>query len=227
MMPQSVRSLLAAIHFSVSQRQTLPELKRIFAESIRSDPLASNTALFIVQAKGKKLHEELWERCHKARKHFDVVSQTIAQVVRDKAASRPVLAYGDQTLLSSSLSQVKGKIFVIGKNFVGGKTYPFIAARDALKKTSLVLTSAFAITPDTIVQPLGSGILAELAKSRGIPNYCLAFGWHATKNTPKNPEYETVDPELVTGIISELGILPHHLFLEEVFREYPWIMKQP
>ena len=38
-----------------------------------------------------------------------------------------------------------------------------------------------------------------------------------------NPAFEKINPSLVTGIISELGIFPHQLFIEEVKTSYPWM----
>ena len=49
-------------------------------------------------------------------------------------------------------------------------------------------------------------------------------------NPPKgvniiNPAFEKIDPDLITAIISELGILRPDNFISEVQKRYPWMIK--
>ena len=48
------------------------------------------------------------------------------------------------------------------------------------------------------------------------------------QNPPKgvkimNMAFERIEPNLVTGIISELGIYKHNIFSEELKRRYYWM----
>jgi len=123
------------------------------------------------------------------------------------------------------------------------------AARLALKKADLVLLGADAITTEgKIINKIGSELFAEVAKRYDIPVYVCSDSWkfdpetifgfeeeieeRNTKevwpNPPKgvtidNHAFEIVDPDSVTGIISELGIYTPEIFVEQVRRAYPWI----
>jgi len=119
------------------------------------------------------------------------------------------------------------------------------AARIALKGAHLVLLGADAITVDGVYNKVGSEMIAVLAKHFKIPLYVCAHSWkydnqaefgfeetiekrHAKEvwsRPPKNVHinnyaFERIDFELITGIITELGILPPTLFLEEIKRKY-------
>ncbi|MEK6874572.1 MAG: translation initiation factor eIF-2B [Nanoarchaeota archaeon] len=122
------------------------------------------------------------------------------------------------------------------------------AARLAIKGADLVILGCDSITQTQIINKIGSGIICHLAHDLDIPVYIIT---HALKYDPRsrygrdtpieyrnnkevwdnpplgvtihNPVFEPIHPELVTGIISELGILPHNAFITEVRKEYPWI----
>ncbi len=108
------------------------------------------------------------------------------------------------------------------------------AARLSLKGASALFLGADALLSDgTIVNKIGSELLAELAKARGIPVYVLASSWKYA-GTPRtkfkalleerspaevwpdaprgvtieNPAFEFVSPRLITAIITEEGICP-------------------
>jgi len=123
------------------------------------------------------------------------------------------------------------------------------AARFALKKADIMLIGADAITTEgKIINKIGSEMFAELAESYDIPVYSCTDSWKFDPETifgyeeelerrtgaevwPSPPHnvkisniaFEKVSPDIITGIISELGIYKPTIFIEEVKRNYPWM----
>ena len=126
------------------------------------------------------------------------------------------------------------------------------AARIALKKADIMVIGADAITAEGIViNKIGSELFAEVAYRYDIPVYVCThsfkfdpmtyFGWdekiekrfekEVWKNPPKgvrinNFAFEKIKPQLITGIISELGVLKPEVFVEAVIKKYPWMVKE-
>lgn len=124
------------------------------------------------------------------------------------------------------------------------------AARFALKKADVMLIGCDAITPERVVNKVGSELFVEAAERYGVPVYvatpALKFDpetihgkfepierrstnevWEKPPKGVKilNPAFERVDPKLIDGIISELGVYPHGTFVGEVKRAYPEVFK--
>lgn len=125
------------------------------------------------------------------------------------------------------------------------------AMRIAIKKSDLMFIGADAITSEgKVINKIGSEMACEIAKKYEIPVYICTDSWkfdpqtifgfeEIIENRPKNeiwnnppkgvniinPSFEKIDPDLITAIISELGILRPENFLTEVRRIYPWMMK--
>jgi ribose 1,5-bisphosphate isomerase len=127
--------------------------------------------------------------------------------------------------------------------------YVDAAARLALKKADIMLIGADAITVEgKIINKIGSELFAEVAEKWDVPLYVCSdswkfdpksiFGYEETieKRDPKeiwptapknikidNHAFEKINPDLIMGIISELGIYKPTIFVEEVRRAYPWM----
>jgi len=123
------------------------------------------------------------------------------------------------------------------------------AAKNALKNADFVLIGCDAIlSTGEIINKIGSEYIAEIAKKYDIPVYVCTNSWkfdpltiegyeelieernkeEVWPNCPKNikiynPIFEIIKPEYITGIISELGIYPPMVFIEELRRESSWI----
>lgn len=122
------------------------------------------------------------------------------------------------------------------------------AARIALKKADIAFFGADAITSTKIYNKIGSEMFAVMAKQYGVPLYIATDSWKfdakATygeeekiemrstkeiwKNPPKgikilNPAFEKINPQLVTGIISELGLFMRKSFIAAIKENYPFI----
>jgi len=126
------------------------------------------------------------------------------------------------------------------------------AARFALKKADLMLIGADAITTEgKVINKIGSELYAEIANKYDIPVYVCADSWkfdtetvfgyeteiekrkgnEIWKNPPKgvtvnNFAFEKVNPNLITGIISELGIYKPHIFMQEVKVNNKWMFRK-
>ena len=121
------------------------------------------------------------------------------------------------------------------------------AARFAIKKADMMLIGCDAIDSEgKIYNKIGSEMFAEIADRFDIPVYVATDSWKIDpktifgfneeiekrnpdeiwKNSPKNVKianyaFEKIDPNLVTGIISEIGIFNPTIFLEEIKTKYP------
>ncbi len=122
------------------------------------------------------------------------------------------------------------------------------AARLALKKADIAFFGCDAITSTKIYNKIGSEMIAIMAKQRSVPLYVATDSWkfdpkaiygveekienrsikEIWDNAPKgvkilNPAFEKIDPQLVTGIISELGLFMRKSFIEALKDNYPFI----
>lgn len=119
----------------------------------------------------------------------------------------------------------------------------------AIKEVDLVLIGCDAIiSTGEVVNKIGTSIIAEMAHKYDIPLYVCTNSWKFDPMTikgyeeaieerraeevwpdhPKNVKihnsaFDIISPEQVTGLISELGVYPPILFIEEVRRDYPWM----
>jgi ribose 1,5-bisphosphate isomerase len=120
------------------------------------------------------------------------------------------------------------------------------AARLAIKKTDLMLLGCDAIDSECkIYNKIGSEMFAEIANKQDIPVYIATDSWkfdpksvfgfneeiekrepqEVWPNAPKkliieNYAFEKVDPELISGVISEIGIFKPEIFIEELRSKY-------
>ena len=127
--------------------------------------------------------------------------------------------------------------------------YVDAAARLALKEADLMLIGCDAITSEgKVVNKIGSEMFAEIAERLQIPVYVCSNSWkfdarsvfgyelpietrpkdEVWKNAPRgvkidNHAFEKIDSNLVTGIISELGVYSPRVFVEIVKEKYPWM----
>jgi len=126
------------------------------------------------------------------------------------------------------------------------------AARFALKNADLVLIGADAITAEgKVINKIGSELFAEIAHLFDIPVYACTDSWkfdpetvfgfeeeieirredEIWKNPPKgvkisNFAFEKVSPDLIAGIISELGIYKPHILIQEIKAANHWMFRR-
>ncbi len=125
------------------------------------------------------------------------------------------------------------------------------AARVAIKKSDIMMIGSDAMTAEgRIVNKIGSEMFAVIASKYDVPVYICMDSWKFDPKSivgydeeieqrsskeiwpkkPKgvrieNPTFERVLPDLVTGIISDLGLYPPEVFVEEVKKSSSWMFK--
>ena len=124
----------------------------------------------------------------------------------------------------------------LSKNKIKNIHFIDSAMRLAIKECHFILLGADAITKHKIYNKIGSELVAETAHLHKKPLYICSHSWKYSstepklenrptnevwKNPPKhtkilNPAFEKINPKLITGIISELGILTHKQFIKKL-----------
>jgi len=123
------------------------------------------------------------------------------------------------------------------------------AARIALREADTAFYGCDAISSTKIYDKIGSELFAIIAKKYDTPLYIATDSWkfdpkaiygeekieersskEVWEKAPKgvkisNFAFEKLDPSLVTGIISELGVFMKGSFIQEIRRAYPWMFK--
>lgn len=124
------------------------------------------------------------------------------------------------------------------------------AARIALKDADIMLFGADAITAQgKVLNKIGTEMFAEIAKKHDTEVYSAADSWKlnpysffryqeielrdpkevwpdAPSNvTVTNYAFEKIDPDLITGIVTEFGIIDPNIISMTVKDKYPWLFK--
>ncbi|NOX71545.1 MAG: translation initiation factor eIF-2B [Candidatus Micrarchaeota archaeon] len=123
------------------------------------------------------------------------------------------------------------------------------AARIGLKKADIALIGTDAITSEgRVINKIGSEMFAEIARRYDVPFFSCTDSWkfdpqsvfgfdepienrnshEVWEGAPEgvkilNPAFENIRSDLVTGIISELGLFTPEVFVEEVKKRYPFL----
>jgi ribose 1,5-bisphosphate isomerase len=131
--------------------------------------------------------------------------------------------------------------------------YHFVdsAGRSMMKKADIFLFGCDSITSEgKLINKIGTEMLAEQANDCRIPSYSCTNSWKFSsktlygfeeeieqrdpneiwKNPPKNvkilnPAFEITEPDIFTGVITELGIYKPETLIHAVKERYPWIFK--
>ncbi len=125
------------------------------------------------------------------------------------------------------------------------------AARLALKRCDIFLMGADCITAEgKTINKIGSGMFCEIANKYDTPAYSCASSWKfdpasvfgfeepIERRNPRevwdrpprgvrimNPAFEKISPDLVSGIISELGVFKPEAFVQEVRDKQGWMFQ--
>lgn len=124
------------------------------------------------------------------------------------------------------------------------------AASLAIKEANLFLFGLDAVTTRSVINKVGNKTMAEIAQRYDTPAYACSFSWKFDSKTalgdieklesrdeeevwPNKPKklrinnvvFSEIPFPLVTGIISELGILEPTNFIDQIQRHYPKIFR--
>lgn len=120
--------------------------------------------------------------------------------------------------------------------FVDSAISVALSKKQGTKKANVIFLGADALTKKGIINKIGSGTIANLAKQKKIPLYIVADSWKFTRKKIKieqralnevwdkaprnikikNPAFEFVDKKYITGIITEFGIMKYETFLKKI-----------
>lgn len=126
------------------------------------------------------------------------------------------------------------------------------AARNFVRKADIFLFGCDAITAEgKIFNKIGTESIAEMAQKSHVPSYSCTNSWKFDPDTvygfeevieerdPKevwdnppagvtieNPAFEITSPDVLTGIITELGIFKPETLVMQIEQQYPWMLKQ-
>ncbi len=120
------------------------------------------------------------------------------------------------------------------------------AASTAIRRADLFLFGVDAITTRSIINKVGNKTMAEIAQRYDTPSYACSFSWKFDSKTAigdmeklekrdekevwfekpsklkiNNIVFDEIPLSLVTGIISELGVLEPATFTNELQKHYP------
>jgi len=210
-----------------------------------TEPTLSNALNFL----------ERWPK-EKVLRHFDEtqekINKNVNKILKSKKA---VYTHCHSTNVSKALiySKKKGKKFEVyntetrplyqgrktakelSKAKIKVTTYVDSAMRDAVVKSDVVLLGADAILADGVINKIGSGAIAELAKLHKKPLYIVADSWKFSpknvkieerdfhevwKRAPKNikvrnPAFGKIEKKYIKGVISEYGVLSYSEFVKK------------
>ncbi|MCX6818283.1 MAG: hypothetical protein NTU57_05505 [Candidatus Aenigmarchaeota archaeon] len=124
------------------------------------------------------------------------------------------------------------------------------AASVALAKCDVAFIGFDALTSDGVYNKIGSGMFASVASEHKLPLYVCGDAWKYDADnlrgkgegvecrSPKevwpaaprgvkvaNPCFELIRPDMISGVISELGAHKHGEFIRRVKKAYPWLSR--
>ncbi|MEK6920765.1 MAG: hypothetical protein AABX82_02690 [Nanoarchaeota archaeon] len=218
------------------------------------------------------LYKGLTQRIQEVILFFDITDKKIAKLGAAKIRHGTIVyTHCHSSTVVAILVEAKkqGKKFVVHNTetrplFQGRRTATELAAEGipvkhfvdsaaglAMKDAHIALFGSDAITPHAVYNKVGSGIFAELLKTRKIPLYICSDSWkfdphvslrhhevveerkdsevweHAPKQVIiENPAFEPIIMPDVKAIISELGVLTPQTFVHTVKKSYPWMFKK-
>ena len=117
--------------------------------------------------------------------------------------------------------------------FVDAAASVALTKQQDTQDVDLVLFGADAITKKGTINKIGSGMFSQIARANKIPVYILADSlkyipkikleqrgseeiWDTKKTKIKNPAFELIKKNHITGVISELGLLSYKQFLKKL-----------
>lgn len=125
------------------------------------------------------------------------------------------------------------------------------AGRTALKKADIFLYGCDSFSSEgKTINKIGTEALAEAANKARIPVYCCTNTWkfnpqtihgfeevielrdpkEVWDNPPKgvtifNPAFEIISPDIITGVITEIGIFKPESIVNRIAVIYPWLVR--
>lgn len=239
----------ASIKKLLSLRPTEPTLRNVVSFCLKDPKKNPDIALkhlnetqkIIAKYGSRKIRngDIVYTHCH---------SSTVTAIIKEAYKKRKFEVYNTET---RPLYQGRITAIELAKAKIPVTHFVDSAARYALKKASIMLIGADAIlSSGKVANKIGSELFAEVAKRYDTPVFVCTDSWkfdaqtifgfdtqierrgakEIWKKPPKgvkikNIAFELVHPDLITGVISELGVYNLDSFIMEVKRAYPWMLE--
>ena len=224
----SAKKILAA-------RPTEPLLQNALKFLLKSRNLKSDSKFFldyikksqkVIAKKGAvKIRQDanIFTHCH---------SSTVIEILKQaKKFKKKFVVYTTEV---EPLLQGRQTAEELAKSGIKVIISPDLAAPQLLKKCSILLFGADAFSKKGIANKIGTSTLCKLAKQMNIPRYACAISlkfakkikletrpgkevWDEKNKNIKviNPAFDFTPKKLLTGVISEFGILPYSKFVKK------------
>lgn len=224
----------------------------VYSDNIRTfreNMLKNIQSLLLKMKRDRELIYEIGS--HKIPKNSVVYthckSSTVIEIMKKAHKTKNFIVHNTET---RPRFQGRGTAKALAESGIKVKHFIDSAMRLAVKKADIVLLGCDAITAEgKVINKIGSELAAEIAYKRGIPVYICTnslkfdpktiFGFdeiieerspeEVWDKPPKNIEidnhaFEIIDPSFISGVITELGIYKPYILVQEVQRNYPWIL---
>ena len=213
LMQTAIKTLLNSKNSKTSARKFLKKLEKSH-ESIskKGAKLIKNNMNVYVHCHSSTVMDILKYARKKQKKNFVVYTTEVVPILQGR-------------LTANDLAKSKIKVIIS----------PDLAAEQALKNCDIFLFGVDAYTKDSVANKIGTSTLCRLAKIHKIPRYSCGVSSKFTKKIKiekrspmelwfrrnknieiKNPAFDKTNYNLITGIISELGILKPKDFLKKL-----------
>ena len=232
-----MRNVLSYLFFEFGEVDILEELSRR-QEDINNHFEESGEVISKVGSKKISSGDIVFTHCH---------SSTVVDIMKKaKKERKRFKVYNTETR-----PLFQGRLTARELSRAGIPVVHFIdsAARLALKEADIMLIGADAISSEgKVFNKIGSEMFSEIADKYDIPVYVCTDSWkfdpqsvfgfesEIEKRSGKevwptapdgvlidNRAFEKINPDLISGIISELGVYKPEVFIEEVKRAYSWM----
>lgn len=179
----------------------------------------------IAKAGSKLIKEDMniFSHCH---------SSSVMEIL--KLAKKQKKNFVVYTLEVEPLLQGRITAEELAKNGINVIVFPDLAAEAVVRRCNLFLFGADAFLKKGVVNKLGTSMLAHLAKENNLPVYSCGDSLKYTKKIKiekrsgkevwdernknidvENPAFDLTKKKLLTGVISEYGILPYKEFIKK------------
>ncbi|MFH1638337.1 MAG: hypothetical protein ABIB71_07975 [Candidatus Woesearchaeota archaeon] len=234
-----MRNYLNYFEYLLKKKEGVKEMKEsapVIAKKVLAEWKSAKDQLARIGLRVIPKNALIFTHCHSTSVTGIIRAARGKRVTVHNTETRP-LFQGRLTAMELAKAKIPVKMFVDS------------AARLALKKADVMLIGADSITSTAVYNKIGSELIAEVANKYDIPVYVCSTSWKFNPDTlmgfveeveqrsskevwekpPKgvkieNPAFEKVSPEMVTAIISELGVLKHEAFIEEAKKKHNWML---